>query len=512
MTTPLRVDLTIDEKLILRRHSSGIAPANPAQLDSWLRVVLDVAVPPRPIDPLNSSPMDYLCASFFQRSSPDLLVLASRGAGKTFYAAVATVLDLVFRPAIEVKILAGSLEQALRMHEHLRRFFERPHLASMLEGRFGSRKAVLLNGSSVEVLAQSDTSVRGTRPQKLRCDEVELFDPDVWRAAQFVTRSKRCGGEHTGALVRGSIEALSTMHRASGLMARLVAEARGPNPERTLFRWTAIDVLEPCPPERACAPCELWDECGGRAKRRPLDAGHFIIDDAIGMKRRADRASWATEMLCRTVRPRTAVFPEFDPALHVTDSDPPELETTETICGMDFGFRCPAAIVWAVRARDGLLRVVDERVESGVLLAVHIESILSGNPAHPGPLRDRPRALNKPRLIAVDPAGCQRSDQTGSSPVHELRRAGLDVRYRRASIDSGIRLIRARLAPAAGPPTILIHRRCAKLIEALRQYRYPDDPGAAAPVKDGHDHILDALRYLVISLDDSPDARVESYM
>jgi hypothetical protein len=61
--------------------------------------------------------------------------------------------------------------------------------------------------------------VRGTRVQKLRCDEVELFDPEVWEAAQLATM------EQDGAAtvwVPGTIECLSTMHVPYGLMYRMV--------------------------------------------------------------------------------------------------------------------------------------------------------------------------------------------------------------------------------------------------------------------------------------------------
>ena len=55
-----------------------------------------------------------------------------------------------------------------------------------------TRLLVILVGlllSPAGVLAQSQRSVRGLRVQKLRCDEVELFDPAVWEAAQLTTRS-----------------------------------------------------------------------------------------------------------------------------------------------------------------------------------------------------------------------------------------------------------------------------------------------------------------------------------
>ena len=103
------------------------------------------------------------------------------------------MLDLIFKPGIEVRILGGSMEQSKRMHAHLSGLFRHQAIAGMLDGKITQTRVRLTNGSACELLAQSQTSVRGTRVQKLRCDEVELFDPDGWGAAQLATRSKQCG-------------------------------------------------------------------------------------------------------------------------------------------------------------------------------------------------------------------------------------------------------------------------------------------------------------------------------
>ena len=144
----------------------------------------------------------------------DAVVWACRGGGKTMVGAVATLLDLVFKPGIQVRILGGSLEQSDQMYGYLRgllrRFFE-----DQLAAEPTQRRLRLTNGSRVDVLAQSDRSVRGQRVQKLRCDEVELFDPEVWQAAQLTTRS--LDGPPR---VQGAVEAFSTMHRPGGLCSR----------------------------------------------------------------------------------------------------------------------------------------------------------------------------------------------------------------------------------------------------------------------------------------------------
>jgi hypothetical protein len=519
-----------------RDHSAegvGPAPRTREELARWLLSTLDVAAPSEPMLHGHDAPLAYLAHSFFEGSGPgeaggtggDCLVWANRGGGKTFLAAVATALDLIFKPGVQVRILAGSLEQGQRMHAHLRRIFERPSLAALVQGRITERRLRLKNGSGVELLSQSMASVRGTRVQKIRCDEVELFDPDVWDAAQLATRSAECGGVR----VPGTIEAFSTMHVPHGLMSRLVAESvRG---SRRLFKWGVVDVLERCGPEHACridrasSPnggasaaeaivCPLWDECRGRAKER-AESGHLSVRDAITMKGRVALPIWESEMLCLRPRRTDSVYPEFDPAIHVIDDAAPALpasrdgieegvgEPATLLASMDFGFRAPTAILWGeLRSRGpGLtstLVIVRERIEASIVLARHVEAIA---------------AQPRPRWIAVDPAGHQVNDQTGVSNVQLLRDAGLEVRSRQIGIGAGVALVRARLAPADGsPPRLLIHRRCAGLIRALEQYHYdPKRPESPAPVKDDSDHAADALRYLVVCLDHAYRSTTRTY-
>ena len=90
-----------------------------------------------------------------------------------------------------------------------------------------------------------------------------------------------------------------------------------------------------------------------------------------------------------------------------------------------------------------------------------------------------------------------------------LRRAGWRIRTRRSLIAEGVAAIRRRLDPAVPPPRLVIHPRCVKLIESLAGYHFdarrPDCPD---PVKDGPDHAVDALRYLVVNLEST--ARVQA--
>jgi len=513
-----------DEKAAAVADTIGAAPINAGALNTWLIRTLDITIARRPLVEGHQAPFAYLVHSFFEgrkswtskRSSSapaDSVVWAGRGGGKTFLGAVATMLDLVFKKGIEVRILGGSLEQSRRMHAHLRAMFTRPELSYLVEGAITERRLKLTNGSSVELLAQSQVSVRGTRVHKLRCDEVELFNPEVWEAAQLTTRSDRIVVKGRGTFdVRGSVECFSTMHLAHGLMSKLVEDTEAGT--RKLFRWGVVDVMARCPKKHACrvgdergvearrkleagedevaraGDCVLFQECRGRAKN--LCRGHVTVDDAVGMKKRVSVPTWEAEMLCLRPSRASAVYGEFDPRVHVVDEAPPNgVEVVRWIAGMDFGYRAPTVVLWGAVDGAGVLWVVGEHAASGVVLADHVRAI--GEAPWP-----------RPQWIGVDPAGKQRNGQTGVRDSEVLRRAGFKVMDRGLKLLPGLELVRARLRPAAGEsgPRLFVHRRCAVLIEALVKYHYdPSKPESVEPVKDGPDHAADALRYMVQSLD-----------
>lgn len=519
-------------------------PKNSEELRALVQRVFEVHVPSGAIAKDNQAPLDYLSHAFFEapgQASADCVVWANRGGGKTFLGALASVLDMVFKDGIQVRILGGSLEQSQRMHEHVARLLETPALAEMVDGKVTSKRIRLINGSRVEVLAASQRSVRGTRVQKIRCDEVDLFDPEVWSAAQLATRSMPCEGTW-GKVVRGSVEALSTMHRPYGLMWELVGarklagageketrveitSARRPIAlpgARRVFRWGLLDVLEKCDEEHECAGCPLWGECQGKAKLiEPPPGGHVSVSDASVMKSRVDGLTWAAEMLCQRPRRTDAVFPEFEPETHVVHEDAggKAEDGRSYIAGMDFGFRAEAVILLASVDAQGVVRVEREHAASGMRVEQHVEIVQRWleNGHAPGGIA----------WIGVDPAGRQRNDQTGLSNVQLLKQAGFVVRAKGSTIQEGLRVLRARLAPASWAgvqawetvvqggasgdhvPRLFVHERCVRLVECLQRYHYPSDrPECMDPVKDGFDHACDALRYMVINIEG--DGKAES--
>ncbi len=446
-------------------------------------LALGIDVPDRARCAGHDAPLDYLDHVFFEQPG-DAVVWASRGGGKTFYGAVATLLDLLFKPGIEVRLLGGSFEQSDRMYGYLRRMLEQPGLRRMVRGRMKRRGVELVNGSRVELLAQAETSVRGHRVQKLRCDEVDLFDPDVWDAAQFVTRAARCGQRD----VRGSIECFSTLHNPYGLMHELVGRANDGSGAFRLFRWSALDVMQRCDLPCACAECPLDYACRGAARR---GRGFVAVADVLDQLARSSRVNFDSEMLCRRPRRRDLVYPMFDPSRHVRSIG---VDTPAAwIGGMDFGLRSPMVMLWAqclgTSRYNWRVRVVDEYVAENRTVEQNLLAI--GR-----------RTWPCPGWVGVDPAGGARNDQTGLSTIDLVGEAGYRVRTSRTRLTAGVELVRRYLQPAdGGEPRLLIDPRCERLIRSLAGYHYDGGsrPGAR-PAKDGHDHAADALRYMLVNL------------
>ena len=503
-----------------------VRPRSRRTLWQFVRHAYGLTVPRRPVCPGHAAPMDYLVRAFLEPGR-DLVVWACRGGAKTELGSIATHLDSIFRPGCQTRILGGSLDQSEKMYEYLRRKWEGP-FRKFLAAEPTARRTELANGSAVEILSQSQRSVRGQRVHRLRCDEVDEFAPEVWRAAQFVTQSA-AGGD--GQWIAAQMEAFSTMHRPLGPMADLVdgLEAQalqaqapqaqaleglglGPGAGPVLLKWCLWEVIERCPPERACSRCPLWSDCEGRARAAE---GYFAIDDAIAQKARASRQAWEAEMLCLRPRADRLVFADFDPAVHVAPAGyDPNLALYRTL---DFGYANPFVCLWvqvagerpaprrtwASKPTGGALRACAGPDLSGVQVRVLGEYVA----------RERPIAEHARAMAALDrgpvartfgdPAGWQRSDVTGTGPCQELARLGIRVRTPHAGVLEGVELLRRLLKPRPGGPGLVIHPSCRHLIRALEQYHWAEAGGgrlAEVPAKDGADHPLDALRYLVTAL------------
>ncbi len=454
------------------------------QLHEWVRTHTGLSVPRKSVCPHHHAPFEYLKTAYFEPTQ-DQIVWAPRGGGKTSLAAIATLLDLLHKPGIGVRILGGSLDQSLRMWEYLLAFIHDDRIGAQVlaDPKSVARRLRFTNGSAAAVLTQSQKSVRGVRVQKVRCDEVELFDPAIWSAAQLTTRSVVLDNK----TVNGSIEALSTMHRPFGLMRDLVDQSARSGVKVT--RWCLLEVLERCPPDRACETCPLFDDCRGVAKQK-CD-GFFPIDDAIRMKKRVSDSVWQGEMLCRRPSVEGLVFPMLDAKTHYRETPPFEFDgACEWWLGIDFGFNAPLVCLWIVKCAEGVF-VMDEHIKEQMTIAEHLQEIGS-------------RPWRHVTRVACDPAGGSRNEQTARSNIDLLKDRGYEVKTRGSQIVDGLEMIRAALRSATGETRLFIHPPCERLIRSLEGYHYKDNR-SELPHKDGtHDHAVDALRYFFVNAQATP--------
>ncbi len=461
-------------------------PGTRADLKNYLKVFLGIDIGDVNICPEHNSPMDYLWHSYREvLLSGDCVVWAGRGGGKTLLAAIATLLDSIFKPGCKTRILAGSETQAQRMYDYMLGFVNNG-FENFLAGPVRKDRCEFLNGSDIEVLTQSAASVRGSHINKLRCDEVELFDKQVFEAAKFVTKS-------TDDIV-GAMETLSTMHQPFGIMHDIVGKAQaGGIP---IFKWCVWEVIENCK-DRSCSRCPLNSDCQGRARKAN---GYLRIDDCLAQMRRSSRAAFESEMLCLRPSLENVVFAEFEPDVHIGQVEyNPSLPLYRAI---DFGFVNPFVCLWIQVDEKGAVRVIDEYVKSRITIDGHAEEIKNRKP------------FIEDNIIATfcDPAGAGVNDVTGTSPVFQLKQAGVKLRYKRSSILEGIELVRRALRSGDGASNLIISPRCGRLIEAMQCYHYPSVGGEELPLKDGlYDHPIDALRYFFVNYNNSNSAKSRKY-
>jgi len=276
---------------------------SPEELLTFIEVFWGVHIPRAKVCPDHTPPAEYIINSFFE-TVRDSVCWANRGGGKTFNGALVTWLDSLFKSHCETKILGGSGEQSLRMYEQILSLLT-PPFQHLVDGEALRTRTHLVNGSNIQILTASTKSVRGPHPQKLRLDEIDEFEDRIYEAALLIPKSAMG--------IRASVQIYSTMHKAYGLMNRVVTEAAESG--YRIFKWCVFDVMEKCT-GRDCTICALQEDCQGRARNAD---GFYPIEDAISAKRKVSQQTWESEMLCRMPSQEGLIYKEFDISVHVVD-------------------------------------------------------------------------------------------------------------------------------------------------------------------------------------------------
>ena len=193
------------------------------------------------------------------------------------------------------------------------------------------------------------------------------------------------------------------------------------------------------------------------------------IDEA---RRQMTEDRFAQEFLGDFRKQEGLVYKEFQRNVHLYDDLTPRREVVRVLCGIDWGYRNPTAILKIEKDSDDTYWVSWEWYKSERQMSeiVEVAASVNANTYYP------------------DPAEADR--------VGELERAGLNVHEVSKDVDAGIATVRDLFKQNR----LRIHKDCVHLINELETYHYddpkPDRNDKETPVKE-NDHALDALRYVL---------------
>lgn len=162
----------------------GRLPQDDDELWHYIRVVWGMTIPRTPVCKHHTSPFRALADAYFGRY-PVTIWKASRGfGGKSTLMGTLSAIEASTLGA-QITILGGSASQSQRVHEVTHELWYAPlapkGLLSSDPTKFTTR---LTNGAWITALMASQKSVRGPHPQRLRLDEVDEMDMELFEAAQ----------------------------------------------------------------------------------------------------------------------------------------------------------------------------------------------------------------------------------------------------------------------------------------------------------------------------------------
>lgn len=162
----------------------GRLPQDDDELWHYIRVVWGITIPREKICKHHTAPFNALADAYFGRY-PVTVWKASRGfGGKSTLMGTLSVVEAATLGA-QITILGGSAAQSQRVHEVTHEAWHYKLAPSgLLQGdptKFSTR---LTNGAWIVALMASQKSVRGPHPQRLRLDEVDEMELELFEAAQ----------------------------------------------------------------------------------------------------------------------------------------------------------------------------------------------------------------------------------------------------------------------------------------------------------------------------------------
>ncbi len=437
---------------------SGIKTTS--QLIMFLREVLGVRIPNSRLcnNPTHLPPFRLLSDMFLAKVH-NAVGLANRSGSKSFSAGILTFLRSIF-PQSSTRLLGGSVDQSDKSYQAFADCWKISGLGpQQLNGEVQQKKTKLKNGVAVEILTASDKSVRGPHQENLILDEIDVMEPKIFEASLSQPQSK--GDNKASTLI------LSTRHVAGGLMEQVIEDHKKMG--LSLYVWCIWEVLESCR-DYKCSTCPISGICPGKQMKNAT--GYYTIDDLVNKLKVLDEESFDSEWLCEKPSRKQFVYSKFNEDVHVIDCD--FNDNLPLVLSMDFGGIDPnVVLVWQQIPKRGDV-IVDEFYQPNCTTQETIELC---------------KGTKWWKYAQGATAYC---DPSGQEPIGQWRTAGVNARGQSSTIDD-INLVKSKIAPMRGDPSLFISRKCKMTIWEMSHYKTDKDNH---PIKK-NDHACDSIRYYV---------------
>ena len=501
-------------------------PRSPARLHDYIRVFYKLYVPDVRVCPGHSSPFDYVVGSFFdntdgwteeekKRYKPhrNSVVDACRGGSKTVCGGLTSHLDSIHRAGCVTRVLGGSKAQSERMYEH-KTAFDGLSFMDLVDGEPQMIRTRYGNGSLVEILVQSQTSVRGPHCPRLKMDEVDEFDREIYKAALGIPQSQNG--------IQAKVEIFSTLHKVHGLMSD-VMESAGKDPTTAVYLWCIFEVLEQCryecsleKPNMRCSSLVKYDSDGRevsffdvcRCKAKRSD-GYYKVEDLQDKFMQMPLDTFRVEMLCEHPKTDDMIYPTLDLQFHelAADYHDPSLPL---LLGFDYGMNNNFA-VWAEVTGDDTIVTVGELYPQRNMDSRAFADLVAMEQERLGLGAGTVLAAFLPHdagelMAALNADGVRRRIFV---PCVQGSRAGLAMKYSEGAPGEGLvrkgyeavrrRLARYRAEDGTITTKLRFSPRCRTLIrQMLKLHSAKSSAGVLTGIQEEvNDHGPDALRYLV---------------
>jgi len=157
------------------------------ELADYLWSTFAVRIPNTAVCPGHQAPWKAFCDAYFARHAVTVWKAARGFGGKTFALALLSLVEALLLRA-NVAVLGGSGEQAARVLKHQATLWQATGAPrGVLASDPARRVTRFRSGNEIESLLASQRSVRGPHPQRLRLDEVDEMDLDIFEAAMGQT-------------------------------------------------------------------------------------------------------------------------------------------------------------------------------------------------------------------------------------------------------------------------------------------------------------------------------------